>query len=190
MSTLLTLEQLDEILALQLSVAWAGEAAGDPRRLGWWETDLIDPEGGGDLFARLVPRTAAWAGFLLAREAARRVEASALARVARRDSLWTLFHFGFELDERLHDRLSHHRRHRHEPAHVFGERLLAKGAWNRGAFEEFLGKKAQPTVESTPSGRQVKAKPASAVEAARLLAAALVPLERQYALPYVEVGGR
>src|SRR6187455_1033423 len=52
---------LDEILSLQLAVAWAGEAAGEPARLGWWKSDLVDGEGGGDLFARLVPRTAKWA---------------------------------------------------------------------------------------------------------------------------------
>ena len=43
----LTHAQLDEILALQLTVAWAGEAAGEPPRLGWWKTDLVDKEGGG-----------------------------------------------------------------------------------------------------------------------------------------------
>jgi hypothetical protein len=24
-------------------------------RLGWWDTDLVDPDGGGDLLARLAP---------------------------------------------------------------------------------------------------------------------------------------
>jgi hypothetical protein len=51
-------------LSLQLAVAWAGEAAGEPTRLGWWKSDLVDPEGGGDLFARLALRTAPWAGLV------------------------------------------------------------------------------------------------------------------------------
>lgn len=182
-------EHLDQVLALQLSVAWAGEAAGEPKRLCWWETDLIDPEGGGDLFARLVPRTAPWAGFELAREAARRVEGAALARIGRRDDLWTLFHFGFELDEQLHDRLTYHRRHRHEPAAVFGEGLRAGGAWDAAAFAGFLKRACEPKVEVAPSGRLVKTKFSDAAHAARLLAAALVPFDRQYPLPFVEVGG-
>ena len=69
--------ELDEILALQFTVAWAGEAAGEPPRLGWWKSDLVDPEGGGDLFARLVPRTAAWASLALVRLAAQGVDAAA-----------------------------------------------------------------------------------------------------------------
>lgn len=185
----LTPDQLDEILALQLSVAWAGEAAGSPRRLGWWQTDLIDAEGGGDLFTRLVPRTAAWAGFELAREAARRVEAAALARIAKRDALWTLFHFGFSVDEQLHDRLSYHRRHREVPAEVFKGRLLAAGAWDAAAFAEHLARGGTPKVDITPSGRQVKAKPTTAADAAPLLAAALLPFEKVYPLPYLEVSG-
>ena len=63
----LTPAQLDEILALQLTVAWAGEAGGEPGRLGWWKSDLVDRKGGGDLFTRLVPRTAPWAGLILVR---------------------------------------------------------------------------------------------------------------------------
>lgn len=185
----LTPAQLDDILALQLSVAWAGEAAGAPRRLGWWQTDLIDPEGGGDLFARLVPRTAAWAGFELAREAARRVEAAALARIAKRDGLWTLFHFGFAVDEQLHDRLAYHRRHRDVPADVFKDRLQASGPWDAAVFAKHLERGGAPKVELTPSGRLVKAKPASAADAAPLLAAALLPFDKVYPLPHLEVSG-
>jgi hypothetical protein len=48
---------LDEILTLQLLVAWAGEGLSDPPRLGWWRTMLVDEFGGEDLFKRLTPRT-------------------------------------------------------------------------------------------------------------------------------------
>jgi hypothetical protein len=186
----LTPEQLDDILALQLSVAWAGETAGQPPRLGWWQTDLIDAEGGGDLFSRLVPRTAAWAGFELAREAARRVEVGALERVAKRDELWTLFHLGFSVDEQLHDRLAYHRRHQHTPAEVFGARLAVSRAWNASTFSAYLEQGGKPLVEVTPSGRRVKAKPDSAVAAAPLLAAALLPFEAHYPLPFVQISGQ
>ena len=103
-------DTLDAILGLQLTVAWAGERAAEPERLGWWDTDLVDEAAGGDLFARLVPRTAAWAGLELAREAAKRVDAAAREKLATPDDWVSLYHFGFQLDEALNDRLAHHKR--------------------------------------------------------------------------------
>jgi len=52
---------LDAILALQLTLAWAGGRC-SPRCLGWWNTDLVDESGGGDLWACLPPQTHASAG--------------------------------------------------------------------------------------------------------------------------------
>ena len=37
-------------------------------RLGWWDCDLVDADAGGDLFARLLPRTARWAALKAARD--------------------------------------------------------------------------------------------------------------------------
>ena len=60
----LTREDLDHILCLQFSLAWAGEAPeetdGD-ERLKWWHTDLLHPDAGMALFEQLFPRTALWA---------------------------------------------------------------------------------------------------------------------------------
>src|SRR5689334_21839401 len=134
MQSRLTNTQLDEILALQLTIAWAGEAAGEPPRLGWWKTDLVDREGGGDLFTRLVPRTAAWAGLSLVRLAARRIDEQAREKLARGDALWTPFHFGFEVDEQLDDRLAYHRNHEHRPADVLGPRYLVERLWSRSSL--------------------------------------------------------
>jgi len=143
---------LDAILALQLTVAWAGEAAGDPPRLGWWKTDLVDREGGGDLFARLVPRTAAWASLGLVRAAARRHDDAARAKLGGRDDLWTLFHFGFTIDEQLGDRLAHHRVHEHVPSEVFGDRLLVGAPWSaqreRRAQKRTKPRRCQPITVS------------------------------------------
>ena len=69
--------ELDRLLARQLMVAWAGEGRCQPRRLGWWDTDLVDEAGGGDLFARLTPKSHRWAALEAAREAARRCDAEA-----------------------------------------------------------------------------------------------------------------
>lgn len=178
--------QLDSILALQLTVAWAGEAAGEPARLGWWRTDLVDREGGGDLFARLTPRTAPWAGLALARAAARRVDAIAREQVAHGDTLWTPFHLGFELDEQLDDRLAYHRQHEHRPADVLGPHYLVEAGWSRPALEALLGELAAPKITVTPSGRRVGARKPSPAEAAPLLFAALLPLGSSYPLPHME----
>jgi hypothetical protein len=180
---------LDEILSLQLAVAWAGEAAGEPARLGWWKSDLVDGEGGGDLFARLVPRTAKWASLILVREAARRVDAAAREQSGLADRVFTLFHFGFSVDEHLTDRLAFHRQQLHEPAQVFGDAFFVGKAWSKSAFEALLSPFGQPKVEATPGGRLVAAPKAQGVELARLLGAALLPLALKYPLPYVEAGG-
>ncbi len=42
-------------------VAWAGEAQSQPRRLGWWRTDLVDQDGGAGLLHDLLPQTWRWA---------------------------------------------------------------------------------------------------------------------------------
>jgi len=179
---------LDEILALQLAVAWAGEAGGEPARLGWWKTDLVDDLGGRDLFNRLVPRTAQWAGLILVREAASRVDAAAREQSGLGDRALSLFHFGFSVDEHLTDRLAFHRQQLHDPSQVFGEGFFVGSAWSKGAFERFLAPFGKPKVEVTPGGRLVAAAKAHGIELARLLAAALLPLAPKYPLPYVEAG--
>jgi hypothetical protein len=182
-------QTLDTLLALQLTIAWAGEAAGDPPRLGWWKSDLVDPEGGGDLFARLVPKTAPWASLALVREAARRVDATARDQLARPDGVWTLFHFGFAIDEQLSDRLAWHRQHQRQPADVLGPHFLVGSPWSRSALERMLTGLGQAKVTLTPAGRKLELRAASPVEAAPLLAAALLPLTDTYPLPFVEVAG-
>ena len=175
---------LDAILALQLTVGWAGEAAAEPRRLGWWNTDLIDTIAGGDLFARLLPRTATWAGLELARQAALRADQAAREKLAHPDRACTLYHFGFELDEAIQDRLDHHKRHGHSPTDVFVVTWGVTASWNQDQFEAFLKQLGTAPVEETPAGRKLKKLPADPVSAARGLAAALLPLGRQYPLPH------
>jgi hypothetical protein len=184
MADRLSLVQLDSILALQLSAAWAGEAAGG--RLGWWKTDLVDAEGGGDFFSRLVPKTARWSSLLLVREAARRVDAGFRGRSDAVDRLWTLFHFGFVIDEQLTDRLVYHRSHNHEPVSVFGAAFLIARPWSREAFLAAAKEAGKPKVEVSSIGRKVLAKHAAAPETARLLFGALAPLAEDYPMPFME----
>lgn len=57
MPTLLPDQTLDAILAIQFTIAWVGEGRCSPKRLGWWDTDLIDEAGGGDSPASLLAPT-------------------------------------------------------------------------------------------------------------------------------------
>ncbi len=175
---------LDTILALQLTVGWAGEKAADPERLGWWNTDLTDEMAGGDLFARLLPKTAVWAGLELAREAALRADLAARSKLAQPDGVRTLFHFGFALDEALADRLAHHKRHSADPAVVFGDVWGVRSVWEQARVEQFLRGLGKPSVEETPAGRRLKKLPEEPLEAARALASALLPLGDVYPLPH------
>lgn len=186
MTERLTAAQLDEILALQLTVAWAGERAGDEPRLGWWSSNLVDRFGGADLFQRLAPRTATWAALGLVRKVAQKIDDEARAKLAAPDAAWTLFRFGFDVDEQLAERLAHHRQHLHVPGEVLGPHFLVRDAWSRGDIAAALAALATAAVEVTPAGRRLAAKTASPAEAAPLLAAALVPLPDAYPMPYIE----
>lgn len=178
-------ETLDAILALQLSVAWAGEGRSEPKRLGWWQTDLVDDEGGGDLLARLLPRTHAWAKLEAVREAARRVERGR-RRSGAPDNLVTLFHLGFDLDELLAERLEHHRRHHATPSDVLGTRLVIAPRFDRAAFETFVRQLGpSPDVEDSPEGRLLRgAPPEDPLERVTRLVSALAPLSDSYPVPH------
>ena len=98
-------EILDEILAIQFLVGWAGEGRSEPPRLGWWATDLVDEFGGGDFLQRLLPKTHKWAALEAVREAAKRRAETARKTSANADRVRSLFHFGYEVDRQLDERL-------------------------------------------------------------------------------------
>lgn len=182
---------LDRILALQLTVAWAGESHGEPAHLGWWATSLSDPDGGGDFLKRMLPRTHVWATLGAMREAARRADERARARTATPDALVTLYHFGFEWDEALRERLDEHKRSAAAPAAALGPMYDIQPAFDRAAFEKHLGSlpnrgglAGKITHEVVPGGRQLPGSPPPPEVAAIHLAAALVPLAADYPLPF------
>ena len=109
MTTELDDTTLDHILALQITVAWAGEGLCEPKRLGWWKTDLVDELGGGDLFGRLLPKTAKWAALEAVRQAGIATDKQARAKLANPANVRTLFFWGFTIDEKLKDRLAVHK---------------------------------------------------------------------------------
>jgi hypothetical protein len=187
MPMLVTDNVLDAVLAVQLTVAWAGEGRCSPPRLDWWDTDLIDESGGGDFLARLLPQTHAWAALEAVREAARRVDERARGKMAYPDKMRTLFFLGFEVDEQVGDRLAALKREGRPPAAVlplplpltadFSKEKLIGALQDVGAFFDIV-----------PGGRQVKGGMPDAPDAlVHRLAAALVPLADQYPLPYFEL---
>lgn len=205
----------DEILAWQVVVAWVGEGLCDPPRLARWRIDLVDPEGGGDLFTRLLSRTAPWAALEAVRAAAVRVDRGARLRLAQPDTVRTLFTWGFTVDEKLAERLAHHKRSLARPSQALPLPLDLDTPLSCDAFERAL-KIDGLRVNAVPGGRQVvlnadagrvivsveAKKPAVhevvirqhnqvlAVPAhilARHLAAALVQMAPHYPLPYVRV---
>ena len=179
---------LDAILAMQITVAWAGEALAQPPRLGWWQTDVVDLAGGGDLFRRLLPTTYGWATVEAAREAARRVDAQARQQMADRERALTLFALGFMLDERLDERLAFHKRSGAEPASVLPLPIDLAARFDREQFSEALRiPGTTPSYQVVPGGRLLKGAPPEAVELLmRHLAAALLPLPEvdQYPMPF------
>jgi hypothetical protein len=179
---------LDEILSLQLLVAWAGEGKTDPPRLGWWRTSLVDEFGGEDLFQRLMPRTWKWAVLEAARVAARIADAEARSHAADGDQLISLFHFDFELDEQLDDRLAELKRSEREPTEVLPRLAVIRQPWNAQAFLAGLRELSAATTATSSIGRRLKGSmPESRLEAARQLAAAMGSPSDRYPAPHWKV---
>ena len=182
---------LDAILATQLTVAWAGEARSQPRRLGWWDTDLVDPAGGGDFFSRLLPQTAAWASLEAVREAARRVDARARAAMAMPDRMRSIFFLGFEVDEQVSDRLAALKVAGKPPSEALPLPMALGAAFDKQLVTDVLGGRGTaPAFAVVPGGRQLKgALPAAPNELIDRLAAALVPFAEQDPLPFYALAG-
>ncbi len=184
----LTNSTLDTILAIQVTVAWAGEARCQPKRLGWWQTDLIDEKGGGDLLKRLLPRTHAWAGLEPVREAARRVDARGRLAMAEPDRVRTLFFWGFDMDERLAERLARHKRESATPSDTLPLVIPLGSAFSAEMLGTALAFDGAPAYDVDPGGRQLKGRvPDSPEQVARALAVALLPLAERYPLPFYRV---
>ncbi|MDH5674433.1 MAG: BREX-6 system BrxE protein [Myxococcales bacterium] len=180
--------KLDAILELQLIAAWAGEAISDPPRLGWWRTGMVDEFGGEDLLRRLAPNTWRWSVFEAARAAARRVDDAARSSSEDADHLISLFRLGFDLDEKLDDRLRELKHLGKPPAEVFPELAKRTSAWDPGAFDAWLAQRGEASYTNTATGRRLKGeRPDDAAEAAAQLAAALRPLSERYPLPHYRV---
>lgn len=185
---------LDDILSLQLTIGWAGEGRCTPPRLGWWDTDLVDDAGGGDFLARLLPQTHVWAALEATRDAARRIDARARAKMAEPDRMRTLFFLGYELNEQLDDRLAALKRGAGDapnpapPAAVLPFLFPPTAAFDRSALTKVLHC-PDAAFAVVPGGRHMKSPlPDAPDKAIRRLAGALLPFTEQYPLPFYLLG--
>lgn len=177
---------LDRVLTAQLAIAWAGEKGEDPKRLGWWRCDLTGEYGGHDLFSRLLPKTWEWAALQAVREAARRTDAAGRSRHHDPDSLLTIFHLGFDIDERVGDRLQELKRSGAGPADSLPALAeLAAAGWNARGFEDWIREHGDGDYAKEPAGRRLKGAPPESLELTmNRLVAACRPLSESYPLPY------
>ncbi len=177
--------ELDFALTAQIIVAWAGEA-GEEKRLGWWRTDLVSEFGGMDLFRRLLPSTWEWAVLQGAREAARRTDADFRRKDHDPDRILSLYSLGFELDERLEERLQDLKRSGRSPGDALpGLKGTIETVWNRERFLAWTTRNTEVETVSAPVGRRLKGQPPASLESlVTHLVGALAPLSDVYPLPH------
>jgi len=176
---------LDHALTAQIIVAWAGES-GEDARLGWWKTDLFSEFGGKDLFIRLLPHTWDWAIVQAAREAARRHDEALRKSDHNADRLLSLFALGFEIDERLDERLQDLKRSgRTTPDALPGLVETVGEDWAPQRFEAWVGAHGKVAYETAPTGRRLKGAPSESLDKIiDSLVAALAPVAGAYPLPH------
>jgi hypothetical protein len=182
---------LDTILALQITIAWAGEGLCEPKRLNWWRTDLIDKNGGGDLCVRLFPKTHVWAALEAVRQVSIQQDRQARWDMANPDAVRTLFFWGFTVDEKLAERLTFHKKER-TPLAALPFPIDIGSSFSRTDFEEAIRIPNQKIAfQVTPSGRQVTDTMPEALNlCAKKLAAALLPLADDYPMPFYRLAGK
>ena len=182
------MSEIDHTLTAQFIVAWAGETGetGGQKRLGWWRSDLVSEFGGRDLFRRLLPSTGEWAVLQGAREAARRKDAELRARDNDPDRILSLFSFGFEMDERIDERLQDLKRSGGAPQEALpGLVGSIETVWNCDRFLDWIQGHGEAETTATPVGRRVKGDSSASLDSVvRRLVAALAPLADNYPLPH------
>ena len=178
------MSDIDMALTSQLVVAWAGET-GEEHRLGWWRCDLASEYGGEDLFRRLLPSTWRWAALQGAREAARRVDAELRRRDHEPDRIVSLFSLGFELDERIEERLADLKRSGRAPDEALPGLAVTNDGWHPESFWDWVAGHGQAGGTASPAGRRLSGSlPATVGQQARRLVAGLAPAAERYPLPH------
>jgi len=176
---------IDSVLTAQLAIAWAGESGEEPR-LGWWRTDLQSEFGGEDFFRRLLPNSWEWAIFQAMREAARRRDAELREQDHDADRILSIYCLGFEIDERLDERLIEFKRSGTPPVDALPAlRDVVTDEWDPERFSEWLEGHGSVDFTKVPIGRRLKGKVPESLElTVDHLLAACRPLSETYPLPH------
>ncbi len=171
---------IDQILAWQFALAWAGESP----RLKWWRTDLVDEDGGGNFMQRLLPRTHRWAALEAVRRAAFLADLKARNATGHPDGLRSLYFWGFEVDEKLGERIRELKLSQAEPEAALSLPidLRPSARFDRAALESAL---QQPPYELRSTGRELPGPmPEDLAEACLRLAGAHLPFPQTYPAPF------
>lgn len=189
-STLPTTQEIDRILSIQFIVAWTGESADEPKRLGWWQSDLVDPLGGGDFLKRLLPGTHRWAALQSARKIAQKVDSKARLQLPNPDLVRTIFFWGFDIDFRIEDRIRHLKAEQVAPQDALELPFELGSNWNEVTFLKYLNElDADGSYTEKREGRELKNPDHQCQsQAIKQLAKALAPFQSNYQLPYFRVG--
>lgn len=186
---------IDSLLSAQLIVAWAGEKgdADDPasQRLGWWQTNLVGEGAEYDL-KELLPNTWRWAMLQAVRHAARIHDASVRAKDHDPDRLLTLYSLGFEIDEKVDERLAQFKQNSKAIEEVLPDvASLINGGWSLDRFTAWVAKHGKESTTTVPAGRRLKGQPPEQIQTLLgKLIAGLAPLADTYPMPHFKQEGK
>ncbi len=156
--------------------------------MGWLRTALCDEYGGEDLLRRLTPNTWQWAVLESCQAAAKKVDETVRRSADDADNLLSLYRLGFEVDERLDERLLELKQAGVLPAEALPDLKELLSEWSKERLESWLEQCGSAAYTTIATGRQLKSEiPADLTAAASQLAAASVPLADRYALPHFQV---
>lgn len=186
---------IDSLLSAQLIVAWAGEKgdANDStsRRLGWWDTNLVGEGAEYDL-KELLPNTWRWAALQAVRQAAKINDATVRAKDHDPDRLLTLFSLGFEIDEKVDERLLQFKQNSRAIDEVLPDvASMITPVWSVERFTSWVAKHGKESTTTVPAGRRLKGQPPEELQAmlGRLIAG-LAPLTDSYPMPHFKQEGK
>lgn len=154
----LPVSTLDDLLTVQLNLAWAGEHDCDPPRRGWWRANLSEPANGGYFVKALAPRTWAWSSLAALREAGRRADIAAAGTDRRADRFTGIFRIAPKVDRRLDERLDDLRASGRAPHDALPDLLFRltdddnDSAFDEGLFEGWLDTLPAASATQTPTG--------------------------------------
>lgn len=186
---------IDSLLTAQLIVAWAGEKgdADDPasQRLGWWQTNLVGEGAEYDL-KELLPNTWRWAMLQAVRHAAKIHDASVRAKDHDPDRLLTLYSLGFEIDEKVDERLVQFKQNSKAIEEVLPDLAsMINAGWSLDRFTSWVAKHGKESTTTVPAGRRLKGQPPEQIQTllGKLLAG-LAPLADTYPMPHFKQEGK